>query len=74
MKTYRSFVTLQKMTLLGHKTLSHLSVHMVNRLLRENRKTIPKFLSGEKLFKKCHPSDFKFYPSKLAYKKFPHMV
>ena len=47
---------------------------MVNRLLRENRKTIPKFLSGEKLLKKCHPSDFKFYPSKLAYKKFPHMV
>ena len=33
--------------------MSHLSVHVVNRLLRENRKSIPKFLSGKKLFKKC---------------------
>ena len=31
--------------------LSHLSVHVVNRLLHENRKSIPKFLSGKKLFK-----------------------
>ena len=29
--------------------LSHLSVHMVNRLLRENRKTVLKFLSVKKL-------------------------
>ena len=26
--------------------------HVVNRLLRENRKTIPKFLNGKKLYKK----------------------
>ena len=31
-------------------TLSRLSAHMVNRLLRENRKSIPN-LSGKKLFK-----------------------
>ena len=46
--------------------LSHLNAHVVNRLLRENRKTIPKFLSGKTLltFKKCNCS--KFYPIKLA--------
>ena len=47
---------------------------MVNGLLRENWKTIPKYLSGKKIFKKWNPSDFKFYPSKLTDKKFPHMV
>ena len=31
-------------------SLSHLSAHVVNRLLRENLKTIPKFLSGKRLF------------------------
>ena len=31
--------------------LSHLGAHLVYRLLRKNRKTIPKFLSGKKLFK-----------------------
>ena len=54
--------------------LSHLSVHAVNRLLRENRKTIPKFLSGKKTDKKCNPPDFKFYPRKLTDKNFPHMI
>ena len=29
--------------------LSHLSAHLVNHLLRENRKSIPKFLKGKKL-------------------------
>ena len=38
-------------------TLSHLSAHVVNRLLPENRKTIPNL-------KKCNPPDFKFYPNK----------
>ena len=32
-------------------TLSHLSVYVVNRLLHENRKSIPKILSGKKLLK-----------------------
>ena len=31
--------------------LSHLSVHVVNRLLRENRKSIPKFFHGKKSLK-----------------------
>ena len=35
---------------LKKKNVSHLSVHMVNRLLRENWKSIPKFLSGKKNF------------------------
>ena len=30
---------------------SHLSVHLVNRLLRENWKSIPKLLSGKNFFK-----------------------
>ena len=33
---------------LGHLSLSHISAQ-VNRLLRENRKSIPKFVSGRKL-------------------------
>ena len=47
-------------------TLFHLSGHVANRLLREQRKTIPKFLSGKKkkTFKKCNPPDFEFYPNK----------
>ena len=53
---------------------SHLSVHVVNHLLRENRETIPKFLSGKNLLKKCNPPDFKFYPSKLTDKIFPSRV
>ena len=32
-------------------TLSHLSAHLVNRLLHANRKTIQIFLSGKNLFK-----------------------
>ena len=39
---------------------------MVNRLLHENRKTIPKFLSGKKLLKEYNAPDFKFYPSMLT--------
>ena len=31
--------------------MSHLSEHMVNRLLLENRKSIPKFFNGKKLLK-----------------------
>ena len=31
------------------KLLSHLCVHVVNQLFRENRKTIPKILSGKNL-------------------------
>ena len=31
--------------------MSHRSAFVVNRLLREKRKSIPKFLSGKKLFK-----------------------
>ena len=31
--------------------LSHLSAHMVNRLLRENRKSIPKMFNGRKHLK-----------------------
>ena len=42
--------------------------------LRENRKSIPKFLKGKKTFQKCNPPDFKLYPSKLTNKNFPHMV
>ena len=30
---------------------------------------IPTFLIGKKTFKKCNPSDFKFYLSKLSDKK-----
>ena len=41
-------------------TLSHLSAHMENRLLHENLKTIPKFLSVKKTFQNCNPPDFKF--------------
>ena len=33
----------------------------------------PKIFSGKKTFKKCKPSDFKFYPSKLTINKtFPY--
>ena len=31
--------------------LSHLNAHVVNRLLRENRKSIPKLFNGKKLLK-----------------------
>ena len=37
------------------------SAHVVNRLWRENRKSIPTFFSGKELFEKCNPPDFKFY-------------
>ena len=32
-------------------TLAHLSAHVVNRLLRENWKSIPIFFNGKKIFK-----------------------
>ena len=57
-----------------YQNLSHLSAQVVNRLLRENRKSIPKFLSSKKTFQICNPPDFKFYPSKLTNKKFHHVV
>ena len=47
---------------------------MVNQLFRENRKNIPKILSGKNLLKKCNPPGFKFYPSKLTDTNFPHNV
>ena len=47
---------------------------MVNRLLRENRKSIPMFLTVKKLKKKCNPPDFKSYLDKLNNKENPHMV
>ena len=51
------------------KTLSHVSAHVVNGLLRENQKTTPKLLSGKKTIKKF--LNFKFYLSKLTDKIFP---
>ena len=42
---------------------------MVNRLLPENGKSIPKFLSGKKLLK-INPADFKFYLVELTNKKY----
>ena len=36
--------------------------HTVNRLLRENQKTIPKFLSDNKLFKNVTPQILNFIP------------
>ena len=51
--------------------MSHLSAHVVNRLLPEHRKSVPKFLNGKKLLKKGNPPDFKFYPSKLTNKNSP---
>ena len=56
------------------KLLSHLSEHVVNRLLHETWKTISKFLNGKKFFKKYNPPNFTFYSSKLTDKHFPHMV
>ena len=47
---------------------------LVNRLLRENRKSTPVVFNGKKTFKKCNPPDFKFYLDKLNNKNFPHMV
>ena len=43
-------------------TLSHLSAHVVNRLLCENWKTIPKYLSGKKLFKNVTLQILNFNP------------
>ena len=52
-------------------TLSHLSAHVVNRLLRENRKSIPQQKLMVKTFKNCNPNDFKFYLVKSNNKKMP---
>ena len=57
-----------------HSKLFHLSAHLVNHLIVENRKAIPKFLSGKRTFQKRNPPDFKLYPSKLNNKNFPPMV
>ena len=50
--------------------LSHLSAQVINRLLRENRKAIPKRLSVN-LFKNISLHILNFYPSKLTDKNFP---
>ena len=57
-------------------TIDHLkcNAHSIFLLFLQNRKSIPKFLSGKKTFQKCNTPDFKFYLSKLTNKKFPHMV
>ena len=39
-----------------------ISEHVVNRLLRKNQKTIPKFLSGKKLFKNVTLQILNFIP------------
>ena len=49
-------------------------LHIMFALFLENRKSNPKFLSGQKTLKKCNPPDFKFYLAKLTNKNFPHMV
>ena len=55
------------------KTLSHLSAHVINRLLRENQKSIQNVFNGKKLFKNVTHPDFKFYLGKLNNKKkFPY--
>ena len=51
------------------KSLSYLNVHLVNRLLRENRKSIPKYLSGKRLFKNVTLQILNFIPV-----SFPHIV
>ena len=52
--------------------LSHLSVRVVNHLLCENRKSIPKFFNGKKLFKNVTLQILNFIL--VSNKKFPHMV
>ena len=42
--------------------LSHLSAHVVNQLFHENRKTIPKILSGKKLLKNVTLQVLNFIP------------
>ena len=42
--------------------MSHLSVHVVNRLLREKQKTIPKYLSVKKLLKNVTLQILNFIP------------
>ena len=44
------------------ENLSHLSAQVVNRLLRENRKSIPKFLSSKKLLKNVTLQILNFIP------------
>ena len=52
------------------KLFSHLSAHMVNRLLCENRKSIPKSFNGKKLLKNITLQIFKIYLGKLSNKRF----
>ena len=54
-------------------TLSHLSVHVVNRQLPENRKSIPKYFKGKQLLKKCNPPILNLVFGKFN-NKFPHMT
>ena len=57
------------------KTLSHFSTHLVNHLLRENQKTIPKFLSGKKLFfKNVTIQILNFIPLSLLIKFSPYGI
>ena len=61
-----AFSTTLKYKCMSHLTsLSHLSAHIVNRLLRENRKSIPKFLSGKQLLKNVTFQILNFIPVSL---------
>ena len=53
--------------MLTKQNLSHLSPHMVNRLLHENQKSTPKFLSGKKLLKNVtlHSYHTVFWPRRF---------
>ena len=53
--------------------LSHLSAHMVNCLLRKNRKSIPTILSGKNLFKSVTLQILNFIPISQL-KNFSHFV
>ena len=52
-------------------TLSLLSAHLVNRLLHENRKSIPKIFNGKKLFKNVTLHILNFILISLIIKIFP---
>ena len=53
---------LYSLEVLKKKNSASLSAHVVNHLLRKNRKTIPKFLSGKKLFKNVTLQILNFIP------------
>ena len=61
-----SYVLSQVLLNMSHlSSLSHLSARVVNRLLRENRKSFPKFLSGKKLLKNVTLQILNFIPVSL---------